>query len=410
MSILKKLPLLLIFALLTACGNDDDEITQLTVSGLTDPDTGTLTVPAAPDQSPSLMVEAPEAWFAQIIDSDGSPTDDIGWLSFVNARGSGGHEQPLSFNVEVNKTALARSARVEIISVGLVQKVITVTQLPADPDYILDPYEMRITTTRYYSNGTVEEEDGVTTMSILFNTDGRPKQYTQSWRDEEDGGYSETVETGIFTFSASDVTARITQVETHYPSGNKETETSDHHATLNADGRIDAGWFRDDDDPRVDYTIAYDESGHADQTTYDSSSRAPLPIVFNWVGNTLSSVQVIRNGNLYGHVLIDENSSLANPFECLDINWITPTEISLLDKAAGDPTRIFAVFNLTGMRNPCVATRFHPVATDDEGEGCRIEVLEPVGYERYRLKVTEENNGLDGNYRIISIETGTEVR
>lgn len=420
-----------ILPLFVACGDDDpdpDPTDPITiVSGLTDPDKSTLTVSATQTEA-QVQFKAKASWTAYVEEESGPSIDGNDWISFTNNHGNSSADgssvseyEYLGLAFKRNNGMESRSAVICILCESEVKKF-TVIQLGADNADALGAYELRYTQQSFVTSGGNAEDDGTTTMSIFFREDGRPEKYISKWRDYADNApgigtsrsnpeYYDTEETAVFTYTGNTVKCVITQVETEYPSGTQSTERSEHYATLDNAGRVTSGWSRElsdwDEPDKEEFAIEYREDGFADKTIHNWNTSDSKPIYFNWVNGNVASVQEIENGNTGSHVLCGYDYH-SNPFEWFDVNWAIPFESELLDEAAGDMTRLFAVFNMTGMRSKSLLQEINPVPGN--GTKYMIEILDQQEGSDLRLKVNEVEAGQDGNYHILTFYKGSAVK
>lgn len=354
---------------LAACSSEDDGPKKVTPASGQE-----STVSAAANTSAGeVRFKAVAPWSAWTDSNPSRSPGDIDWITLNDTRGEAG-DITLNFTLKRNTTGKDRTGYIVVVCEDS-QLTFTITQSaeddPNEPDSpdepgVLDSGTIEIVATSYENNAGKYELDGETYYELSY-TGGRMMQFVSKYRDELDswGGpngsgpetpdaYCDNVETTVFEYGADRVRAVITAVATYKPSGETETETSEHEISV-ADGRATAGWYwyKDEDLVRTDFDFTYDAEGHLATSRNNDASDVWDTHSFTWQSGNLVKISCTT----YDPTAISYgDASLENQYPNFDLNWALPNEIECYDFAAGDITRIWGVAGLLGAPSKLLAT------------------------------------------------------
>ena len=388
---------LIALSLLISCSSDDDGPKKIVL-----PEGQATEMSFAANSSEgSIKFTAVSSWSAWT-SSSSRASEEIEWLTLSTTHGSAG-EVIIPFNLERNRTGKERTAYIIVVCEDETTSF-RITQSNEDsdnpdiPDINIGGH-IAIQKSNYINGANGIEYDGVTLYEVHYEA-GRMVEMICHYRDDMAkpiGGtgddYCETEETTRFEYDDANGRVRaIIHIEsTYYPSKKVETEDSEHELAYEilpgAKIRALNGsyYYPQEGGYPAKFDFSYDSAGYLTQSRNDDGQEGKWDTsTFSWKSANLTS---ITSG--YGTIGFDYlDSSLLNTIAGFDLNWALLNEFEVLDFAAGDITKIWAVCGFLGNGSKNLATAITETSPSGRKRSARLSFTEHSS-ERTRVKVEQ---------------------
>ena len=342
----------------SACSGGNDEPSKIT---LPKDQPGEVTY-AANTSTGEIRFTAAASWSAHV-SATSRTTDDIDWITLNDTHGPAG-EACLNFILETNRSGKSRAAYIIILCEDQT-KSFKITQGadddPDEPDFTISGH-ITIYQSRYINGANGLEFDGDIIYELQY-TAGRPTGMICHYRDDMDGydDYCETTEETSFSYNETEGVAKadIHITYDYHPSGEKEYEDSEHSLSyIIGEDRYPLAqsgsyfWPQEGGAPSK-FDFAYGSDGHLSQSRNDDGETGKWDTCkFTWTSGNLSAITSGHGTITYEY----SNASLTNDIRGFDLNWALFNDFEVMDFAAGDVSKIWAVCGFLGKPSRNLAT------------------------------------------------------
>jgi hypothetical protein len=217
----------------------------------------------------------------------------------------------------------------------------------------------------YYRSGDGYACDGTTNYHLKYE-DGRPvlivnhqASANYSWESERRAYFSYDDEGVMVNTETADIDS-------------EGTGSSQHYAQLK-DGRAVKGWYKWEDEDKVDWEATYDNAGYLASTKNNDGTSTWDTYTYSWKDGCIEKIVWTANKRV---VLTYAFPDLENLHSTFDLNWVITPDIECYCFAAGDDTRMFAATGLMGNQSSLLLTAITEYTSDSDTYSYRMNYEE----------------------------------